>query len=173
MLRTYGRNAAWSGHVRHSGAPVQIGYKPRHPTTPTSTNINKRLCRLMTAPVPKVLVDVVQRRYISKRSSTTTTATTRCPRRAGRSPGWPTPAPSPVRWGWRGVWHPADLPKGYHAAPRGQAWDARPAASRDAAPGEPRGRAMPDRRDATRLPACKICGYQASDRRHDLRCLTG
>jgi hypothetical protein len=68
--------------------------------------------------------------------------------------------PGSVGVGW--VWHPADLPEGYHAAPRGQAWQPRPAVGRDAAPGEPRGRAMPGRRDATRLPAFKIVnGYQA------------
>jgi hypothetical protein len=44
-----------------------------------------------------------------------------CPRRAGRTPGWPTPAPSPARWVGLAR-HPADLPEGYHAAPRGQAW---------------------------------------------------
>jgi hypothetical protein len=75
----------------------------------------------------------------------------------------------PGRWvGW--VWHPVDLPEGYHTAPRGQAWRARPAVGRDAAPGEPRGRAMPGRRDATQLPACKIVsGCRASERRHDTR----
>ena len=52
--------------------------------------------------------------------------------------------------------HPADLPKGYHAAPRGHAWQAHPAVSSNGAPGAPRGRAMPDRRDATQLPTCKI-----------------
>jgi hypothetical protein len=46
----------------------------------------------------------------------------------------------PGRWGG-GVWHPADLPEGYHTAPRGHAWPARVAESRDGAPGEPRGRA--------------------------------
>lgn len=40
---------------------------------------------------------------------------------------------APARWvGW--VRHPADLPEGYHAAPRRQAWQPRPAVSRDAAP---------------------------------------
>lgn len=49
---------------------------------------------------------------------------------------------TPTRWGgW--VWHPTDLPEGYHAAPRGQARQARPVVDRDAAPGEQRGRATP------------------------------
>jgi hypothetical protein len=49
-----------------------------------------------------------------------------CPRRAGRTPGWPTPRQAPARWvGW--VRHPADLSEGYHAAPRGQAWQPQPA----------------------------------------------
>jgi hypothetical protein len=33
------------------------------------------------------------------------------------------------------VRHPTDLPKGYHAASRGQAWQPQPAVGRDAAPG--------------------------------------
>jgi hypothetical protein len=41
---------------------------------------------------------------------------TTCPRRAGRSPGWPTPAPIQARWGWRGVASrrpPQGLPRGH------------------------------------------------------------
>ena len=68
--------------------------------------------------------------------------------------------------GW--VWHPVELLEGYHAAPRGHAWQARPAVGKDGAPGEPRGRAAPDRRDATRLPACKIIsGCMLWIRHHD------
>jgi len=55
-----------------------------------------------------------------------------------------------------GVGHPADLPKSYHPLPRGQAWQPRPAAGKDGAPGAARGRAAPGRRDAPRAPACKI-----------------
>jgi hypothetical protein len=47
------------------------------------------------------------------------------------------------------VWHPIDLPEGYHPVPRGQAWQARPAVEQDVAPGPPGGRAAPGRRDAT------------------------
>ena len=58
------------------------------------------------------------------------------------------------------MWHPADLPKGYHAAPRGQAWQPRPAVTRDIAPRAPRGRAAPGRQDAPLIPACKIVEQQ-------------
>jgi hypothetical protein len=34
--------------------------------------------------------------------------------------GWPSVKPTPGR-GRYGTWHPVDLPKGYHALPRGQA----------------------------------------------------
>jgi hypothetical protein len=47
------------------------------------------------------------------------------------------------------VWHPIDLPEGYHPVPRGQAWQARPTVGEDVAPGAPGGRAAPGRRDAT------------------------
>jgi hypothetical protein len=58
-----------------------------------------------------------QPRYISKRSATTSTTKMR-PRQAGRSPGWPTQAPSPARLGgWVVASHRP--PEGYHAAPQG------------------------------------------------------
>jgi hypothetical protein len=58
------------------------------------------------------------------------------------------------------VWHPVDLPEGYQAVPRGQAWQARPVVGGAAAPGAPRGRTAPGRRDATRVPACTIVRQQ-------------
>jgi hypothetical protein len=48
------------------------------------------------------------------------------------------------------------LPEGYHAVPRGQAWEAQPVDGRNVAPGAPRGRAVPGRRDTTQTQACKI-----------------
>lgn len=66
----------------------------------------------------------------------------RCPRRAGRSPGWPerdTPTTSP---------------RATTRHPRGRVARARPPVASRAAPGSTRGRAAPGRRDATRAPAC-------------------
>jgi hypothetical protein len=54
------------------------------------------------------------------------------------------------------VCHPINLPEGYHTVPRGQAWEAQPVVGRNIAPGAPRGRAAPGRRDTTRTLACKI-----------------
>ncbi len=68
-----------------------------------------------------------------------------------------------------GVWHPVGLPKGYHVVPQGQAWQARPAVERDVAPGVPRGRAAPGRRDATQPPACKIIYDRQRQQAHNLR----
>jgi hypothetical protein len=55
--------------------------------------------------------------------------------------------------GW--VWHPADLPKGYHTVPRGHACQAPRAVGGRCPRGAPRGWDTPGRRDATRLPACR------------------
>ncbi len=81
-----------------------------------------------------------QRRYISKRSATTSANKT-CPRRAGRSPGWPATS-AVLGWvGWIGCGIPSTSPQGYHTATRGQSYmRPSPVASR-AAPGSPRGRA--------------------------------
>ncbi len=80
-----------------------------------------------------------------------------CPRRAGRSPEWPATSAGGRLWpGVDRVWHPVDLPQGYHTAPRGQSYASSSPVTSRAAPGAPRGRATPGRRDATRAPACKI-----------------
>jgi len=47
--------------------------------------------------------------------------------------------------------HPVDLPEGYHAAPRAQAWQGRRRLGQQAAPGVRRGRATPGLRDAAGL----------------------
>lgn len=70
--------------------------------------------------------------------------------------------------GWL-VWHPADLPQGYHTAPRGHAWQSPPAVGRGGAPREPRGRATPGGRDATRLPARKIISGCRHPKHRDIR----
>ena len=44
--------------------------------------------------------------------------------------------PTTGLWGWDRVRHPVDLPKGYHALPRGQAWQARPVVRWHVAPGQ-------------------------------------
>jgi hypothetical protein len=91
------------------------------------------------------------------------------PRRAGRPPGWP--AQRQARHGSGGLGVASHQPpEGYHAVPRGQAWQARLRLGGMFAPGAPRGRAMPGRRDATRLPACKINHERpAAARHHDLQ----
>jgi hypothetical protein len=82
--------------------------------------------------------------------------TTPCPRRAGRPPGWPGTRIC-CGWAWAGwVWHPAGLPKGYHTTPQGQSHTMHAPVPSRPAPGPPRGRAAPGRRDATRAPTCKI-----------------
>ena len=60
--------------------------------------------------------------------------------------------------GWVGgrVWHPINLPKGYHTPSRGQSRTTHAPVPLRAAPGMARGWAAPGRRDATRTPACKI-----------------
>jgi hypothetical protein len=55
-----------------------------------------------------------------------------------------------------GVWHPLDLPEGYHTASRGQSQMRHVPVSLRAAPGMPCGRTVSGRRDATRTPACKV-----------------
>jgi hypothetical protein len=68
---------------------------------------------------------------------------------AGRLAGW-------VRWAGCGI-PPASL-KGYHTAARGQSRTTHAPVSSRAAPGLPRGRATPDRRDTTdpRLPRSPV-----------------
>jgi hypothetical protein len=53
------------------------------------------------------------------------------------------------------VWHPLDLPEGYHTPARGQSRTTHAQVPSRAAPGLACGRAVPGRGDATRLPACK------------------
>ena len=61
-------------------------------------------------------------------------------------------------WAWAGrVWHPAGLPKGYHTTAQGQSHMTHAPVPPRAAPGPPRGRAAPGRRDAPRATTCKIC----------------
>jgi hypothetical protein len=87
------------------------------------------------------------------------------PRRAGRSPGWPTTSvPGVPRWAGCGI--PPTSRRATTRHPRGRAGRGRPAVASRAAPGAPRGRAAPGRRDAARVPACKITagrGAYASD----------
>jgi hypothetical protein len=84
-----------------SYAPVQIGYKPHHPTPsqhrPTSTGVraDERPFRPLK-PWPALS----QPHYISNRSPVQTKT---CPRRAGRSPGWPATSEALVWVGWTGV----------------------------------------------------------------------
>ena len=54
-----------------------------------------------------------------------------------------------LSWVGRGVWHPIDLPEGYHTAARGQSQMTHTPVLLRAAPGLPSGRAAPGRRDAT------------------------
>jgi hypothetical protein len=64
--------------------------------------------------------------------------------------------------GWVGrVWHPIDLPEGYHTPARGQSRTVHASVPSRAAPGLACGRAAPGRRDATRGPARKIVGDQS------------
>jgi hypothetical protein len=51
--------------------------------------------------------------------------------------------------------------EGYYTATRGKAWITHVPVSSRVAPGLPCGRAVPDRRDATRIPACEIVGDPA------------
>jgi hypothetical protein len=51
---------------------------------------------------------------------------------------------------------PSTSPRGYHTTTRGQRDTRPPPVASRAAPGSPRGRATPGRRDATRVPASKI-----------------
>lgn len=119
---------------------------------PTLTNITRRSCRPPASLTLRPWSAFSQLRYISKRSPVHTkhALAGRADLRDGRHKRQACSSRG------SGVWHSADLPEGYHAAPRGQAWEARPVVGRDAAPGEPRGRAKPGRRDAARLPAFKI-----------------
>ncbi len=55
------------------------------------------------------------------------------PSPGGQVSGMADPSAKPGRWGG-GVWHPADLPEGYHAAPRRQAWTSRPRVGKEMLP---------------------------------------
>jgi hypothetical protein len=59
-------------------------------------------------------------------------------------------------WARGGCGIPSTSLEGYHTATRGQSLITQVPVSSRAAPGLPCGRAMPDRRDAPRVPACKI-----------------
>jgi hypothetical protein len=78
------------------------------------------------------------------------------PSPGGQISGMADTSAKPGAVGVAGCGVPPTSSRGYHAAPRGHAWQARPAVGTNGAPGAPRGRAMPGRRDAPRLPACKI-----------------
>jgi hypothetical protein len=60
--------------------------------------------------------------------------------------GWLTRASSPAG---SEVWHPIDLPKGYHPVPRSKHGKLSRRWGEDVAPGAPGGRTAPGRRDAT------------------------
>ena len=87
----------------------------------------------------------------------------------GRPPGWLTRASSPAGSGVASHRPPRGLP---HGAPGASTASA--AVGRGVAPGAPCGRAAPGRRDATQLPACKICdrcgeaGRETPDRESDV-----
>jgi hypothetical protein len=66
------------------------------------------------------------------------------------------PESPPARVGWMGCGLPSASPKGYRAPARGQSRITHVTVPLRAAPGLARGRAPPGRRDATRLPPCKI-----------------
>jgi hypothetical protein len=82
----------------------------------------------------------------------------KCPRRAGRSPGWLATRAAAAGSGWAGCGIPSTSLQGYHTAARGQSQIINALVPSRAAPGLPCGRATPDRRDATPVPVCKIDG---------------
>lgn len=59
------------------------------------------------------------------------------------------------------VWHPSASLQGYHTPARGQSHARHAPVPSRAAPGPPRGRAPPGRRDATRSPVSKMVGDHA------------
>jgi hypothetical protein len=74
--------------------------------------------------------------------------------RAGLQDGQPRELPRQAEVGK--VWHPIDLPEGYHTPARGQSQTAHAPVPSRAAPELACGRAAPGRQDATRAPTCKI-----------------
>jgi hypothetical protein len=88
---------------------------------PTSTNINRRLAgeRQFRPPKPWLA-------FLLATLATQHGLTTKCPRRAGRPPGWPGPRIAAAGTGWAGCGHPAGLPQGLpHDSPGAEPHDAR------------------------------------------------
>ncbi len=135
--------------------PVQIGYKPQyltppnvdqhHPTFPQATGRLIRQGPGRRSP----------RRATSASAARSPNKT--CPRRADRSPGWPSTSTGAAGPGEGRVWHPADLPQGLPHEPRGQELPKdRRRSRRRLPPGRRAVGLRQGRRDATRLPVCKI-----------------
>ena len=91
---------------------VGFGWQRSCPWRARHVPVRRRRPRGLIVLSGMTTVDAVRRsswepvRSFARRGSSRTTQ--RCPRRAGRSPGWPE------------VWHPDDLPEGYHTPARGQ-----------------------------------------------------
>ena len=108
-----------------------------------------------SVPTAEPWLTFCQWRYISKRSAIQTTHAL-----AGRADLRDDHPQELLRLsrGGQGVGIPSTFPRGYHTAARGQSQTTHAPVRSRAAPGLPCGRAAPDRRDATRAPACKIVG---------------
>jgi hypothetical protein len=122
------------------GTRSKSGTSPATRRHPTSTNITRR--PRMPPPVStiKTLAGV---RPAALHQQTQCRSTKQCPRRAGKSPGWPATSAGGTGPGVDRVWHPVDPPEGYQTATRGRVTPRpSPVASR-ASPGSPRGRAPP------------------------------
>jgi hypothetical protein len=130
-----------------SGAPVQIGYKPHHPTPPNVDQHQPASFQATRRPTGEALVRVL--------SAALHQANAAQPDHTMPSPGGQASGIARHKnrcgWDWVGrVWHPAGLPKGYHTTAQGQSYTMHAPVPSRAAPEPPRGRVAPGRRDVTR-----------------------
>jgi hypothetical protein len=119
---------------------------------PMSTNINRHLRRPPAVPNAEALARILS---AALHQQTQHSPTTPCPHRAGRPPGWPGTRIAAAGPGRAGCGIPPASPKGYHTTAQGQSHMMHAPVPSRAAPGPPRGRVAPGRRDATRAPTCK------------------
>ena len=130
---------------------------------PTSTNITRRSCRQPAVPTIKILAGVLPG---AQHQQTHCNPQANMPSPGGQISGM---ASYENRCGWVGPGGAgydilSTSLEGYYTATRGQSRITHVPVSSRAAPGLPCSRAVPDRRDAIRVPACKICDPAATVR---------
>jgi hypothetical protein len=116
-------------HVKFGVIPAQIGYKPRHATPP---NINQYFRSSPAISTTKTLVRVLP---AALHLPTQHGPNKACPRRAGRSPGWPATNASGAGPVWVGWGIPPTSPRATTWGPGGRATRGRCRSHRGLPPG--------------------------------------